>query len=138
MKNAMRIPMSDEVVLGAHVVGGTMAGLAAMVATRPQATAAGWVEIFLIAPRMILHASGHLRVARKLASVKAADCEMIVAKLLRHGSALPIGELVRPNEKLQDLTPRLAWLAFYDWIGVGEKGDRVWLHTQSRELLLAK
>jgi hypothetical protein len=50
-------------------------------------------------------------------------------------SGLEPSRLLREGEKVQDILPELAYLSFYQWIGIGNKWMKVWLYSAAREAL---
>lgn len=102
----------------------------------PFGVAAFFTEIFLAGPRMVLGAAARLRHARQLAAVDPARAADVIVTLLSKQSGMRLEELLRPGEKLADLVPVIGWLASFEWIGVADKADRVFLYSETRDLLL--
>lgn len=107
----------------------------AYAAANPRAATSGFMEIFLTGPRLVVPGFRHLRSSAKFSGIDPARAARAVAKLLLSGSGVPIKSLVEPGEPPEALGRALHWLAFFDWIGLAEKGDRVFLFSESRETL---
>ncbi len=101
----------------------------------PRAATAGFVELFLTGPRLVIEARRHLRLERLLRNVSLSHAAEIVVVLASSEKGIARDELQRRVGSSGDLLPALAFLASQEWIGVGEKVDRVWLRTEAREVL---
>jgi hypothetical protein len=55
---------------------------------------------------------------------------MIIANLLRGGDGLPIGAALAGVQGR--VVRRVAYLAYYDWIGISKSGDRVWVLSDAK------
>ena len=117
----------------AHVGIGPLAGLGFSMANNPRASSAGFVEIFLTGPRLMLGGIRHLRQARVFGAIERDLACRIIARLLSHDSGLRFEELPKDGAGSDQLLTVLKWLAFYDWIGIAEAKDRVFLYSESRE-----
>lgn len=126
------VPGSGELTMATHVGVGPLAGLGFSMATNPRASSAGMVEIFLTGPRMMLSGIRHLRQARVLAGIDHDLACRIIARLLSYDSGLRLEELPTDGKGSDQLLSVLKWLAFYDWIGISEAKDRVFLYSESR------
>lgn len=129
------VPHSDEMVIAAYIALGAISGIAVAVATDPRASSAGLTEIFLTGPRMVLSGFRYFRQTRYLSTFDIVRAERIVTVLLAKSRGVE-PELLRERGEPQDnLWPVLLWLAFYGWIGVSEKRDKIFLYSESREIL---
>jgi hypothetical protein len=102
----------------------------ALAQTRTPVT--GSVEFFLIGPRMVVSA---LRQLRMRALSKDADPQRVL-RIAEALYTLEVGaateKMLDPNEPPQQLCKVLAYLLFFDWIGIANDGSKVWLLTESR------
>ncbi len=116
-------------------IGGSLGASAAMSASNPRAATSGFVELFLTGPRFLVPGIRHLRARRSFKEIDQDFAALLVARVLTVSSAVPIKSLMTPGQPPEKLGKTLHWLAFYDWIGVGEKGQKVFLYSESREAL---
>ncbi len=124
-----------RITLGAYAgFGAPVGGLLAWGAN-PRAASAGFIEFFLVGPRLILGAARQARLERAFRALDRRRAAHVLAQLFETGHALPPGALLRPGESMDDLRPVLIWLAHLGWIGVAEKLDQVYLYTESRVAL---
>jgi hypothetical protein len=117
-----------------YLLGGDL-GLLISFATNPRVTMSGFIEIFLTGPRFVLDAFEKMNRARRVRSVDQDRAAAIVADLLRTDRGVPIQSLVRPGERLATLDVSLAYLLFFDWIGLSKDRSRVWILTEARQRL---
>lgn len=104
-------------------------------ATNPRAATAGFVELFLTGPRMVVNGSRHLRLAGKVPRIDMHAATRVLEKLMAHDTGLTSKELAGTCESRDQLQETLIWLAFYGWIGVSKKQDRVYIYSESRRFL---
>jgi len=112
-------------------------GMIASVAMQPTLSAAGFVEVFLSGPRLVLYGLRRFRQRRTDREVDVHRAAEVVGSMLSVGSGVEPKSLLRPAERMPDLVPVLMWLAANRWIGVTESGDRVYLFTDARTQLEA-
>jgi hypothetical protein len=103
--------------------------------SRERTPVTGAIEFFLLGPRLVVDALRKLRL-RDLS--KDADHERIVNVLsslnqLEGGAATD--RVLEPNEPPQQFSKVLAYLLFFDWIGIAGDGSKVWILTESRREL---
>ena len=96
--------------------------------------AAQW-ELFLFAPRQVFAGFAKLRGMRMVALPDTSRAAEILAQLAASDRGIPVESLRRAGEHQLALSQALSYLLFYDWVGSGESGEKVWLLTQSREEL---
>lgn len=92
----------------------------------------GAIEFFLLGPRLVISALRKLRL-RDLS--KGTDPERMVSALnalftLEGGAATE--KMLGPDEPPQQLSKVLAYLLFFDWIGISNDGSKVWILTEAR------
>ena len=102
------------------------------IAAHPQASAAGFVELFLFGPRQVVSAIRQWRAARLMQNPDLTLAANILALLLRANRSLETRQLPAAD-KMSTLAPVLAYLVFHDWIGLSANADKTWLLTSSRE-----
>jgi hypothetical protein len=113
--------------------------LAAQEATAPpgtQATSAGIFEVFVVGSRFVVSAFRQWAAARRLRADRDRAAA-IVRQLVSQTSGVDMSRLLIEGEKIADIRPELAYLAFYQWVGIGEKQGRVWLYSVARHTLLS-
>ena len=70
--------------------------------------------------------------------MKSADLDRaagVVSDLAARREGTEVANLLRRSEKFEDLVVTFAYLSFHQWIGAGDGWKRIWLSTESRELL---
>jgi hypothetical protein len=113
---------------------GPILGIAA-VAANPTQSAAGFVEIFLFGPRLVLGAWRQTRLAGHLKDADVNRAAEIIAQLNARDSGLDVEKLIRKGETFERLLPTFAYLSFHQWIGVNEGWNRIWILTEKRAIL---
>jgi hypothetical protein len=109
--------------------------LAYHAAANPRASTAGFVEFFITGPRWVLNGLRHLRLVGKIPNVDMQQTANLIQRLLASDSGFTMDELSSTCESRDQLQETLIWLAFYGWIGVSTKKDRVYIYTESRRFL---
>lgn len=144
--NTVNLSGVEEVAPGAVMLssfaGGSM-GMAALARTaNPRAVSFGMVEIFLTGPRLVVDGIRQRQTDRNFADVDRERAGEIVTLLLERGGGVHPRELLRPGEELQDgqcppkeLMRALVWLAHQRWIGVSDSLEKVYLYSESAEVL---
>ncbi len=110
-------------------------GMLISVVANPRVTVSGFVDIFLTGPRFVLDALDKLRNANRVRGINLDRAAEIVATLNRADSGIPVEQLRRPNDAQGQLGGALAYLLFYEWIGISKNADRVWLESAARKRL---
>lgn len=110
-------------------------GAIAALATNPRATSTLATEIFLFGPRLVVEAVRQLRLRRYARGADLKRAASILSTLSQLHDGIPTEDLLRRNESPQTLAPALTYLAFHDWIGVGNRGAKVWLLTEARRVI---
>jgi hypothetical protein len=113
---------------------GRVVGVATILAN-PRQVSGGIVEIFLFGPRMVIGAYRQAKLARHLRTVDIDRAAGVILSLRCHKEGVDFPQLLHKGEKLEDLMPALAYLSFHKWIGAADGWHRIWLFTESRELL---
>ncbi len=101
------------------------------------AFAAFFIEAMLFAPRLIISAVSQLRARSALGKVDLDRAAELLLRLLLTGESVETDSLRKPSESADSFRVALRFLHFYDWIDLGQKGDRVWMLTTARETLSA-
>lgn len=101
----------------------------------PRAFSSIFVEFFLFGPRMALGGYRQARMARRLSGSDRQRAAVILQRLLAVDGGMPSSSLLQRGETLDALLPTLAYLVFYQWIGVGHGWERVWIDSESRHKL---
>ena len=118
-------------VLGS-VAGADVAMLGALM-VNPRATAAGFVEVFLLGPRLVVGALRRLRAALALWGVDRRRAAEVLRVLLIEPRGCALGKVLRVGETVGGMVGVLGYLAYYDWIGLSAACDRGWCLTETRE-----
>ncbi len=105
------------------------------VAVNPRATASLFVELFLFGPHIVVGELRQRKLAQRVRLVERSRAAGIVLLLLRRGTGVETASLVSATEDLDDIMPTLAYLAFHQWIGVGDNWQRIWLYSEAKRLL---
>jgi hypothetical protein len=103
-------------------------------AANPRAVASGFVEIFLVGPRLLLDGLTMRRRAKQVADVSRERAAVAVMQLAAFDQGVSTKSLLK-HEVPGQLTRVLCLLVFHEWIGVSKTGDRVWLSTDARNRL---
>lgn len=120
------------------MIAGMPGMIAANAAAAPRTASAGLVEVFLLGPRMMVSGARHLRNARRLRAASLDRAVAILWQLVVHEQGVPLERLPVSRDERAEVAGALAWLAFYDWIGIGEKGAKAILFGDSRKHLAAR
>jgi hypothetical protein len=105
----------------------------ALARQRPPMT--GLMEFFLIGPQIVVGALRKMRL-RRLSETAGIDRIVQVCDALTklQGGALT-DKVMEPSETPAQLSRVLAYLVFFDWIGVAKDGTKVWILTEARKEL---
>ena len=129
------VPPGAAALFASHGAPGSVVALAMVGASNPRALPAGFVEVFLIGPRLIMNGIRHLRQAGELSNTPDRRAVEVVAQLLQNERGIKPETLQAPGEDMKSLVRVLVWLAFYGWVGVSDKMDRVYLYSESRDVM---
>ena len=105
------------------------------VLTNPRATSSVFVELFLFGPRMAIGGFRQAKLARRVRLAERKRAALFMALLLRRDDGIQTAAVIDDGESMADVLPILAYLTFHQWVGVGEKWERVWLDSESGRLL---
>ena len=125
------ISMDPPQLAVAEVLG--LSGLSAF-AQNPEAAAIGFTEIALWGPWQTLDALGKIRGMLRLKSVDRARAAEILATL-KNIDHMEVSERSRRDGDAGANLAALAYLIWYDWVGVSKDSQKVWLLSDSRKLL---
>lgn len=132
LSNAVDVPAGTATSL--YVAGGGVMA-AGVMAANSRSIASALVEVFLGGPRLVLGGLCKQRFAKRLASARTVRTERVIEELLRRDKGIESTNLLQGDEKMEDLMPSLAYLSYFDWIGVGKGWAKVWLFSESRRVL---
>ena len=107
----------------------------ASVLYNPRAMVAGFTDIFLFGPRLVVSAWRQLRLRALVRSAKPTRTTAVIETLFASDHAVPTQSLLQPGEQQQELSAVLGYLLLFDWIGVAHDASKVWLLTEARQLL---
>jgi len=110
-------------------------GAISSVVANPRSTSSLFVELFLFGPRMAIAGFRQAKLARRVRLAERRRAALVVTLLLRRDGGVETPSLITDGESMDDVLPVLAYLTFHQWVGVGKKWDRVWLHSESRRIL---
>jgi hypothetical protein len=119
---------------GSFYLGSPYAGIG-FIAANPRQAAAGFVELLLLGPRLVLEAFQKVHHARLVKSANLDRAAEVLCVLNGADHAMLITQLQKPGEQLAGLVPTLAYLLFHDWIGMSKKGDKVWIGSDAKAAL---
>jgi hypothetical protein len=105
---------------------------------RDRTPVSGVVESFLIGPRLVVAALRKRRLRAVSQDVNQDRVTSILDSLNRLDSGAATEKMLGPNEPPEQLSKVLAYLLFFDWIGIAGDGSKVWLLTESRRELAQK
>ena len=117
-----------------YVLGSDLGMLISFVAY-PRTSASGFVELFLVGPRLLIGGWEKLRKMSKLGPVKVSRAAQIVEYLARTDRGVAPEHLLHERETLRSIAAPLSYLLLHEWIDISKIGDRVWLLTSARESL---
>jgi len=105
----------------------------ALARQRPPMT--GLLEFFLIGPQLVVSAVRKLRI-RRLSEKAGIDRIIQVCQiLLKIQGGAATEKLLDSNETPAQLSEILAYLLFFEWIGVANDGTKVWILTEAKKVL---
>ncbi len=107
----------------------------ASVAANPRLASAGFVELFLAGPRLVLSAWQQVRLASGLHAVDRYRAAEVLYSLCKRNSGVDTLKLLRPEEYIAGFQPVLAYLTFHRWIGIGRNWEHVWVYSSERKVL---
>lgn len=110
-------------------------GMLGAALANPRASAAGLTDVFLFGPRMVVSAWRQVRVRRLSAGLDLGRAAAAIQALAAVNAGIPTDQLLATGESQQALSRVLAFLVFFDWIGIAHDGAKVWLLTQARKSL---
>ncbi|NOT00924.1 MAG: hypothetical protein HOP29_09870 [Phycisphaerales bacterium] len=137
----------DDVLRETEVYGGSPGALiatpgmakgivaAAVIAANPRAFSAGFVEVFLTGPRLVVDALRRRRVRGEVHECDFRRAVEMVRLLHSLDGGIDTEKTLHRGERIDDLIPTLAYLVFYRWIGVRGQWTRIWLTSHGRESL---
>ncbi|HZL37864.1 MAG TPA: hypothetical protein VFC78_21280 [Tepidisphaeraceae bacterium] len=100
----------------------------------PRGEVIGLVEIFLWGPRQVLEAAVNVSRVRLFKGVSRTRAAEILAKLNASDHA-EVEQLMKSYDEATKTLAALAYLIWYDWIGVCKDGRRVWLGSDGQSRL---
>jgi len=105
----------------------------ALARQRPPMT--GLLEFFLIGPQLVVSAMRKLRI-RRLSEKAGIERIISVCDILcRLQGGAVTEKLLEPPETPGQLSEVLAYLLFFEWVGVATDGTKVWLLTEAKKVL---
>lgn len=98
----------------------------------------GLVEFFLIGPNLVIASLRNLRLRQLSRDAEQERIAKVVDALCKlQGGAAP-DKLLEEKEAPQQFSRVLAYLLFFDWIGIADDGSKVWMLTEARRELSRK
>lgn len=101
----------------------------------PRTASTALVEFFVIGPRLVVSGLHQRKLARSVRLDDRTRAAAILERLSRRDDGIDTKHLLRERETLDTIQPALAHLLYHQWIGVGEKWQRVWLLSEARQTL---
>ncbi|HEY8748043.1 MAG TPA: hypothetical protein VIM11_08715 [Tepidisphaeraceae bacterium] len=105
----------------------------ALAQQRPPMT--GLLEFFLIGPHLVVSALRKLRLRRLSENASIERIINVSDILCRLQGGAVTEKMLEPPETPAQLSEVLAYLLFFEWIGVANDGTKVWILTEGRRLL---
>jgi hypothetical protein len=105
---------------------------------RQQSSAIAWVEVLLFAPRTILSVIQQWKIRRAIGPVEMPLVAGTLELLLSHNESISTAELLPQGRTVGQLQGSLAYLVFFDWIGISKDGLRVWALSEARAVCQTK
>lgn len=102
---------------------------------RQRTPISGAMEIFHLGPNLVIAAARKLRLRRLSESASADRIARVTEMLAKIKGGAPPEKILEPPETPAELSEVLAYLLFFDWIGVANDGTKVWLLTEARKQL---
>lgn len=130
------VTSSEVSHLGAfYILGGPLGGARAIAAgiVDPAQVSAGFVELFLTGPRLLIEGWQYLRLTQRLGRPDLHAAADMLLTLLRSEHGLPVKQLLKhcgDHAGLQQLN----WLMLYDWVGLTQQGQ-AYVYSAARERL---
>jgi uncharacterized membrane protein YjfL (UPF0719 family) len=110
---------------------GSTLSMAAMLAS-PRASMAGFIELFLLGPRMLLSSFQSTRLTMRLRGNDMQRTAQLLHDLRRANIGIAITRLLHKGEEPADLELPLTYLVFYDWAGVAADQSKAWILTEAK------
>jgi hypothetical protein len=101
--------------------------------TNPRAVSLTLVELFLWGPRQVLEAVRMLRCMGRLRRVDRSRAAALLGGLLRIPGHIELKQLIAGTNATDGVA--VAYLVWYGWIGISADADRVWIESESRNIL---
>lgn len=107
----------------------------ATVAANANIIAKGVTDVFATGARLVVSGWRQWGTSIALRDVERLRIAGIVRLLWGVHEGVDTTHVLRPQEKVQDLLPVLAYLAHHGWIGIRSDGARIWLSPDARLIL---
>ena len=134
-QGGFRTDLSDVIpVPGVALVMGSR-GAVPILMLNARATSSVFVEFFLLGPRLVLSGLRQRGLSRSVRLGDRQEAAAILERLSNRDDGIQTNGLLSESESVEKLLPTLAYLAYHQWIGVGETWQRLWLLTASRQVL---
>lgn len=114
-------------------MGRPMTGALALM--NPRLSTAGLAELMLTGPRWILGGIRGLRLDWRMRRLDRDRAARMLADLLTLSSGTDPKKLAQPGETMDQLDATLAYLVTYGWVGLTTTMDRVYVYSETREVL---
>jgi hypothetical protein len=110
-------------------------GTLGMALSRQRPPMSGLLQVFLIGPQMVVSSVRKLRI-RRLSEKASIDRIIAVCEiLLKIQGGAATEKLLEAKETPAQLSEVLAYLLFFEWIGVATDGTKVWMLTEAKKVL---
>ena len=110
-------------------------GMIAAARANERAAVSGFIELFLLGPRLVVTAWRQIRLRRLSRDADRMRAARVLETLAAAPSHVRPQTLLKDNEQEPAIARVLAYLLFFDWIGIAHDGGKVWLLTEARDVL---
>ena len=98
----------------------------------------GLVEFFLIGPNLVVAGLRKLKLRGLSKDANQDRIVKVVEMLCKLQGGAATDKMLEEKEPPQQFSRVLAYLLFFDWIGIADDGSKVWMLTEARKGLARK
>lgn len=113
-------------------------GLLGDALARTRTPLTGLVEFFLIGPNLVVASLRNLKLRDLSKDAGPERIAKVVDTLCKLQGGAATDKLLEEKETPQQFSRVLAYLLFFDWIGIADDGSKAWILTEARKELARK